>query len=276
MQKQIAGKLRISRSALWRRWVPFWQEDIAPPPRDERARVLVLDGFFLRRRRSKQMPAVLIAMSPPNVYSWRFAKGETKADWMALLSSLPSPDVAVTDGGSAVLAAVRAVWPQAAQQRCMHHVQRYAGNLLRFYPRTAASRELAALAHELSAVRSFGAAKKWRRLFDDWESRHADALAEKVPYRLRVDRSHRSSGSKWLRLAWRHLSEALPHLFSFLRHAGCPRTTSCLEGGINKDLRRLLYVNAGLSPARQQTMIARFLRQKADQNPTQNPTQNET
>ena len=266
-QKDIARQLRISERTLRRRFAPLY--DCPPPSPSPRygADILILDALYLGARTSHSR-AVLIAKTPSGVYAWRFAEAETKAAWSDFVSSMPAPRFVVTDGAKPLIDAVCGHWSHALRQRCLAHVARYAGRELRSGSRSPAKAMLAKLVRELKAVCDTKSRDIWLRKFRAWENKYAALLSArwwKVDWRNHryAMRSHPS-----LCRAHRHLSDALPHLFSYLWRADAPRTTNHLEGGVSARLRKLLRGHCGMSVAHQCVLAAQFL---ASQTPRSYP-----
>jgi putative transposase len=103
------------------------------PPR--RYRAIVVDGIYLRYRRSVAQAArkgvLLVAVGVRegggfDVLDWRGALGETTADYEELLTrlwqrGLESIELIVSDGAEAILGAAQTVYPAARHQLCLAH-----------------------------------------------------------------------------------------------------------------------------------------------------------
>ncbi len=116
------------------------------PPR--RYRAIVLDGIYLRYRRSATQAArkgvLLVAVGVREgggfeVLDWRAAAAETAADYEELLTrlwkrGLETVELIVSDGLTAIVSAGQTVYPAAGHQRCLAHWFR---NLEALTPRLA-------------------------------------------------------------------------------------------------------------------------------------------
>jgi putative transposase len=118
----------------------------AIPPR--RYRAIVVDGIYLRYRRSVSQPGrkgvLLVAVGVREgggfeVLDWRAASAETTEDYEELLTrlwkrGLEAVELIVSDGLTAIVSAAQTVYPAARHQRCLAHWFR---NLEALTPRLA-------------------------------------------------------------------------------------------------------------------------------------------
>jgi len=105
----------------------------AIPPR--RYRAIVVDGIYLRYRRSVSQPGrkgvLLVAVGVREggefeVLDWRAASAETSEDYEELLTrlwkrGLQTVELIVSDGLAAIVSAAQTVYPAARHQRCLAH-----------------------------------------------------------------------------------------------------------------------------------------------------------
>jgi transposase-like protein len=103
------------------------------PPR--RYRAIVVDGIYLRYRRSVSQTArqgvLLVAVGVRegggfDVLDWRAAPAETTEDYEALFTrlwerGLETVELIVSDGLTAIVSAAQTVYPAARHQRCLAH-----------------------------------------------------------------------------------------------------------------------------------------------------------
>ena len=106
-------------------------EAIAP----RRYRAIVVDGIYLRYRRSVSQPGrkgvLLVAVGVREggafeVLDWRAASAETSEDYQELLTrlwkrGLETVELIVSDGLTAIVGAAQMVYPAARHQRCLAH-----------------------------------------------------------------------------------------------------------------------------------------------------------
>ena len=106
--------------AFRRRTSWCWQVPV-PAPRPETGHLdqVFIDGIWLRHDW-----VLLIARSTTNVIGWQWAAGESTAAYQTLLSPIPPPQVATTDGARGALKAITTTWPSTKIQRCLLHVRR--------------------------------------------------------------------------------------------------------------------------------------------------------
>ncbi len=94
---------------------------------------------------------LLIALSDTGrVLAWQWSGGESVAAWKALLEQIPAPGIHVSDGGTGIPTALKAVGPETKHQRCLFHVQLRVTRHLTRAPRTDAGRALRELVYRLS------------------------------------------------------------------------------------------------------------------------------
>ncbi len=227
-----------------RRTSEFWALWPMPVPDGEWHRVLFADGIWLDRDL-----VVLICCSGDRVVSWYLARSETSRAWAALISSVPAPDVVVTDGGSGFAKAVRQVWPGTRVQRCVFHAFSQVRRYTTSRPRLQAGIELYALALDLTRLETLHQADLWVERYLDWCGFWADFLED-----TSVIDGRRVFTHERLRRARSSLSRLVSAgtLFTYLdpdltRSGPVPATNNLIEGGVNAQLRAMLRNHRGLS-----------------------------
>ena len=239
-QRDMPGQGRSFR----RRTSEFWHVWPMPDATGEVHRVIYVDGIYLSRKL-----VVLIASTDEHVLAWYMAQEETSRAWEALLSSIPTPDVVVADGGPGFAKAARRAWPETRVQRCVFHafcqVKRYTTTR----PRLLAGKELYALATELLHIETLYQAELWVERFLQWCGFWADFLEE----RSFIDGSYVFTHER-LRKARASLARLVSQgtLFTYLdpeltAEGPLPATNNRIEGGVNAQLRDLLRNHRGLS-----------------------------
>lgn len=93
LSKDAAAELPTGRPTFWRRTSWAWRIWPAAPPTDEVHDVVFLDGIWMRRR-----AVVLIAVAGGRVIGWHLARSECAEPWLALVSRIPAPAMAISDG----------------------------------------------------------------------------------------------------------------------------------------------------------------------------------
>ena len=267
---EIADEYGVSRGTLVRWFAPIW-EQVQPPTRLRQTpcAVYILDGVYLSGREN----AALICRTMTVQIAWMFSERETLANWKEFLSNLPTPGAVVIDGQKGLLAASLCLWPHAAIQRCLVHIERLARIKLTRQPKTAAGKELLRLVQRLFAVKTKKQRRRWLCVYRRWERRHAAFLKER-------SYSEPKAGAKrnwWythrnIRAARSLVRNALPHLFTFIDHQHVPSTTNHVEGGVNNRLKELVHRHRGLPQARKRVLVAEHLAKKNGEKPPRNVT----
>ncbi len=233
------------------------------------ATVLVVDATWNRR----QWCLLIYRDAAGLILAHRFGRGENFEAYAEDLHHLKTnqyfPYAIVCDGHPALLKAVRTVFPEAIQQRCLVHVQRQALIWLTQNPKTEAGRELRVLSSQLLQVKASADAKRWNQEMSHWHTRFQQVLMERTQ---NIDQATGEIRSWWythrsLRKTWRLLKNAQPNLWHWLENSTIPKTSNLLEGGINAPIKRLIQRHTGLAPDRQKSAIEwwihlRNLRQK--------------
>jgi hypothetical protein len=187
---------------------------------------------------------LLIAVTEQlHVLAWQWSGGESTAAWTALLERIPAPTVIVSDGGTGIASAVRAVWPGTQTQRCLFHVQMNVRQHLTLNPRSDAGRRLLGLSSALSNVRTVEDAIDWQKNLDIWWRAHGHLTRERTLRDGRWWFTHERLRKAWLLLRKLARDDVL---FTYLEH-GNSRTTSALEGGINSQIREVLRRHRGMN-----------------------------
>ena len=217
-----------------------WCWDIQPslPPVAAHYDEILLDGIYIGSW------CLLIATSNMlEVLAWQWCARESTAAWMALLSRLPAPAIAVTDGGPGIAAAIRTAWPDTLTQRCLFHIQLNVKQHLTLNPRTEAGIRLLKLSRELSKVRNEQDVIAWRLALEAWWQIYGHLTKERTFDKHRSWFTHDR-----LRKAWQVLHKVTKNgtLFTYVSY-GNQRTTSALEGGINSQIRAVLRNHRGMS-----------------------------
>jgi hypothetical protein len=267
---EIAADYGVSRQTLVRWFEPLWVRARHPAAlNSDPHAIYILDGVYLSGREN----AALICRTMAAQLSWMFAERETLASWLAFLKKLPTPYAAVIDGQKGLLAAIQRLWSQTKIQRCLVHIERLARIKLTRHPKTTAGRELLKLVQGLFTVRTRRQRRRWLRAYRRWERCHSSFLKERSYGEPKAGKkrawwyTHRN-----IRAARSLIRNALPHLFTFVRHPQIPRTTNHVEGGVNSRLKELVHRHRGLPQDRKQVLVAEHLARKIGQKPPRNVT----
>lgn len=254
----LAQDTGVSRQTLTAWLAPFWDEPLPVPlVVDVTGQVLIVDGLELQHGAS-----VLVGRTPARVASWAFTAGESTADWTAFAVTVTGvPWAVVLDGRAGLLATVQQRWPDAHIQRCLFHIRKRLRTLLTRSPKLLAGQILRRLSRTLMAVRTRRQKRRWLRQYRHWERRFARFLDERTTTNHWTPTGRQRSWftHKQLRAARSLIRNALPHLFTYVRHPAIPRTTNHVEGGLNARLEELLGRHRGLTLHRKQRLAALFL-----------------
>lgn len=263
--EEIANECRIERRTLTRRFASFLRTPPLPPTHTLPDAVLILDAIWIGGR----VAVALIARTPAQVRFWGFASSESFDAWEWMVRSLKQPRAVVIDGNGGIMAAIVRHWNGVLVQRCIAHVMRFALGKLTQHPKTQAGHELHALLLALPRVHTRRQRRRWVRVFRRWQRKYDRFLRERTYYEVYGRRrwwyTHRS-----LRAVRSHLQNALPHLFTYVRHPWLPRTTNHLEGGTNARLEELIGRHRGMPLEHRKALVAYFLQSKTERKTTRN------
>jgi len=212
---------------------------------------------------------------------WQWAGSENEAAWTALISQLPAPRVAVTDGGTGLKAAIGKTWPTTVIQRCLKHVQRNVVAQTTLNPRLDAGVALLGLVRALLTVCDRDQAAKWLADLSTFKTVFSQRLAAKTLANAEgaIRPRHARPNSRWWYTHYRlrrgyYLLERLAkngHLFTFLdkqfEDFGPSRTTNRIEGGTNQPVRDLLYQHRGMPSDHQRRAVEWLLFMRSDRPP---------
>lgn len=249
------GDMGTGARAFRKRIQWCWNVLPAIPPPNGKHHTVMADGTYMNH---DWCLIVAIDGESGEVLGLQWCSNESKAAYMALFSSIPAPDVLITDGLRGAESACDAVWPGTRIQRCLVHVQRNTRTDLTSKPRLQAGRELKRLSDELTAVHDARTAARWGEALNAWHLRWRDFIAERTF--ARDDPSNpKAARQEWwwthqeLRRCYRRLEKLFREgrLFAFLEPSltavgPVARTTNRLEGGVNSPLKRVLLNHHGL------------------------------
>jgi hypothetical protein len=132
-----------------------------------------------------------------------------------------NPTFITTDGERATMRAMRLVWPGAALQRCLYHIQHEGKRWLRTYPKTKAGKELRVLLSRLSSIKTFQERDEFVLDYQNWLRNYA-IFVRSLP-RTQV-------AYKDLKRTMSLINRASPDLFHYLYDKNIHPTTNALEG----------------------------------------------
>ena len=207
----------------------------AIPP--QRYRALVVDGIYLRYRRSVSQPGrkgvLLVAVGVREgggfeVLDWRAAAAESTEEYEALFTrlwhrGLQSVELIVSDGAASAMSAGQVVYPAARHQLCLAHWFR---NLEALTPRFAwfARKKFRREFWWIWEAETEGQARRWARRFGARWHRAAPEMVEKFQWELDQVLAYFAFPAPWRhRLRTTNLGEGwFKHLRRYLsRFPGC-------------------------------------------------------
>ena len=220
----LAKKLGLTRQALSKEFRQFFRQNPnCKIPEKFKAKMLIVDGKFIHGR----VMCALIALTEEDRIFWQFALDERYGTWYGFLVHFSPPEVVVADGQKGMAYFVKKWWPKTAFQRCHFHLVQNVIHYLSRNPKEEAGCVILDLVHRLKEMKSHEEKEKWIQLHFIWEKQYEKVFNEKTEageFRYRKLRS--------VRLI---LRRAIPDIFTYLDHPGCPNTTNDVEGWINRD-----------------------------------------
>ena len=221
--RQLSAQSGYSLSTV-RRIITDWLSK-APPANTQLSAVtyLVIDGTYLQGRDSAVV--ALMDAETHKIVSGGYGIKEGQASMVRLCERLAdsglSPVGITIDGNPQLYAGLRSVWPTAAIQRCLVHVQRQGLSWCRANPSRRDAQQLRRLFLRVASIKSVGERERFLSDWEAWEQRYGWRIAE-------------APGRGWvfsdLKRARSMLARALPFMFTFQQHPNIARSTNIVEG----------------------------------------------
>ena len=224
----------------------FWEIWPMPPVIEEKKDVVYCDGIYLGRK-----ACVLICCDDEHVLGWYLCRYEHSGAWKALMTRIAEPYMAVSDGGTGFVKALRKAWPNARHQRCIFHVFSQVKRYTTSNPKTAAGMELYILAKDMLHIKSRKEAEGWVERFLEWMKRYQEFLSQMTYDEYGNSRPTHERLIKAQRSLYKLLREET--IFTYLSEEvrkeieDAPSTNNQIEGGVNSRLRAILRDHRGLS-----------------------------
>lgn len=253
---EISGMSGYSERQL-RRWFDAYLENYPRWDMQRREKVnLLIDGTWFPNKlclvvyRDEAVRATLL---------YRITDDETEAEIREDLENIRNLGIEVesvtTDGGMAIIKAVRSVFPDAVRQRCLAHIQRECLTWLTRHPKSDAGRELRSITMLISAIKTHNDRLYWCNLLRDWHKRHDGYLNAKT---ISPESHAEWYTHKMVRKAYVHLKRALPDMFRFIDNPRIPKTTNALESFFGH-LKENISIHRGLSLRHSQNYLKWYL-----------------
>nr|WP_155895096.1 IS1249 family transposase [Corynebacterium vitaeruminis] len=256
-----AATCGVSTRTLQRHFTPFWL--IQPPRNVDKQRIydqVFIDGTYFNTK------CLVVVADISHVINWFWCTRESSWSYMRLLDPLAPPQLVTCDGDSGGLKAIKRLWPHTPVQRCIVHVKRNIQRATGLHPTSPMGKALRRLSFELLAVDNLDDAARWvvklQRFGDVFATQlKARTYVKDVPFD-QIPKSKRKNKLWWYthevhRGVYRQLvtMSQQGHLFAYLSEAApgqrLERTTNSLEGGINAQIKKLMYDHRGLRDEQQ-------------------------
>jgi hypothetical protein len=256
-KEDIAKRYGLSRQALSREFRPFFRENPnCAISQGFKARMLVVDAKFIHGGEL----CALIAVTEEDRIFWQFASDECYGTWYGFLVRFSAPEVVVADGHKGMALFVKKWWPKTAFQRCHFHMVSLVIHYLSRNPKEEAGVEILRIMYQLKHVKTKEDRDRWLMFHRIWEKQYEKAFAEKT------ESGHYAK--KKLRSVRFILRRAIPDLFTYLDHPGCPNTTNLVEGWVNTAIAEGLRRHRGLRLSQKKTLVSIILSRLTREKPT--------
>ena len=173
MSKSSIAEPGTSRATFWRKTAWIWRIWPIAPYTGEVFDVVFLDGIWMGRK-----AVVLIAYADGHVVAWHLAQSECTSAWAALMTRMPAPSMAVSDGARGLAKAASIAWPATRIQRCIFHVASQVRRCTTLNPNLEAGREPLGIANTLKEARDAESAADWLASCSDWRAKWEGFLRE--------------------------------------------------------------------------------------------------
>lgn len=160
-----------------------------------------------------------------------------------------------SDGGSAILKAVRKACPNTVRQRCLAHIQRECNSWITRNPKSQAGKELRTIVNMINKIKTNNDRLYWTNLFKQWSVTHSEYLNAKS---VKEDTSREWYTHKMVRKAYVHLKRALPDMFYFIDNHRISKTTNALESFFGH-LKENISLHRGLSKTHYRNYLKWYL-----------------
>jgi len=192
---------------------------------------------------------------------------ETYFAWCDFIKTLSRPQFVVSDAQKGLTRAVRETFQGIKHQRCLIHIIRRSNAWLTKNPQTKVGLELRNIVRLLSQIEKIEHKETWIKMFNEWNYKYQDFLNEKKqsPYSTRKRFVHRK-----IRGIRSMIINSFPYLFSFLENSLIPKTSNCVEGGINSPIKDLIRKHRGLTEEKKIVLVANYLKKRQVKIPTLN------
>ncbi len=267
--KYITGKLSIkdygwSKATFWRNTRNIKLDDSKFYPSPPNLKCIGLDGtwtgsacYLIANARVKNSNKDF----PIAVSKTCYEKFDT---WAQFINRLPNSEYIVCDGQKGLIKAITLLRPKTKIQICLFHVWKRIRTKLSLHPKTECGKELLeigkCLLRKVKDTKYYSAkdiSEIWIEWLNDWFVRYKDYIYEKTYGENGTwFRTHKNIWS-----AYRTLKKYLDMgiLFNFVNEPNIPRTNNGLEGGINSQLKSLMWLHRGSSYLTRNNLVILYL-----------------
>ena len=267
--KQSINDLKIPRSTFWRHTKSLSFENFVKYPCPKKVKCIALDGTWTGNccyliatgtleGSNEQIPLISMRTDIEKYLTWK-----------EVINQLPECDYFVCDAQKGLLKAIQELRPNAKIQICIFHIWKTIRTKLSLHPETDAGKLLLQIArfllskvkesNDLDLETKIALFVNW---LEDWHNKYQDFIKE---------RTYSADGKHWfythrnVRSAYRTLKKHLDknYLFQFATSKNVPRTNNGIEGGINSNIKRLIWMHRGSSYKKRNDIIMLYLNNRS-------------
>jgi Transposase, Mutator family len=254
--RTLSAEMQMSNRSISRLFKKFLQQAPKIPVKSKTQVHLLIDGTYLPNG------LCLILYYDHDiryVQLYRTSSQEKFREIYYDLKTLKSLGVQIysvtCDGHKSILKAVTKAYPAAIIQRCVVHVKRQCRAYLSSRPKLEASKELLFISNQIAAIKTQEQCSLWLLQLHNWYQIHKTTLMEQSGNPLTNEYWYTHKG---LHQAYTLISNALPHLFTYLNDPEIPATTNRLESFF-KHLKEKLLLHSGLRLEAKRNFIKWYL-----------------
>ncbi len=259
----IARLARRSPRTLHRWFTQYLNHPPAPDPTPNASCIALIDGTYFKR---VSCSVLYYDHKQKRILWWRWSSGERTEEIIADLETLKTKGVylqaAVTDGRKALILALKTVYPGIVLQRCLVHLERQTLAWLTQRPKYKAGQELRKLCLVLNCIDTTQKRQLWLKLFQQWCDTYNEFLKERS---TSFDGKHWRYTHRNLRKVNKHLLNALPYMFTYLKHPCIPKDTNQLEGGKFSELKEIIFNHRGIPKSKRPNFLSWYYHFKQHQ-----------
>lgn len=286
--------LNIPKSTFWRHTHKFSYENLVLYPAPSKVKCIALDGTWTGNACYLIAAGVIDGCKEQIPLGYMKTTIEKTSTWMELISKLPECEYFICDAQKGLLKAIKQLRPNAKIQICIYHIWKTIRTKLSLHPETEAGKDLLAISRFLLSKVKEGAKFNKEQSIKENQTEMEEqisqvkqddiSLADRIElfkewlkywdekYKDFINHKTICEGSKhWfythrnVRSAYRTLKRHLDndYLFQFSTASGVPRTNNGIEGGINSQIKRLIWAHRGSSFNTRNSIIMIYLKSRS-------------